>query len=362
MSDDVSTGSGFHNSTEVRADIDERLNSYFSDYFDKACALDASYGELWAVLRTVALAGGKRLRPYMTVLAYECYGGSDYWNILEVALAEELLHLSLLVHDDIIDKDFVRHGVRNVAGQYRIKYASPERSQEESNHFASAAALLGGDLLLSASHTQILASGFSDKDKAAVLGLFREVTFEVAAGQHLDMEAVLRPVTDSEPLRIARHKTAGYSFVGPLTCGAMLAHAPSADMVTLKQIGYDTGVAFQLMDDLLGTFGDEQQTGKSSSNDLREGKRTVLMQETYKRATPGQHKRLQVLFGKADITDGEAGELRKIIKASGAKTEVETLARQYNLRALDGLKSLTLEGLGRERLQELIMQASHRQH
>lgn len=356
------TETSAHSSAAVKADIDERLNIYFSGRFNKADVLDSSYGELWAVLRTVALAGGKRLRPYITVLAYECYGGNDYQSILQVALAEELLHLSLLIHDDIADSDYVRHGVLNVAGQYQRKYGVTGRSGKVSDHFANMAALMGGDLLLSAAHTQIFSSGFSSPDKAAVLELLGEVAFEVAAGQHLDMEAVLQAVPDSDPLHIARHKTAGYSFVGPLLCGAMLAHAPMSDRKILRRIGYDTGIAFQLMDDLLGTFGDEAQTGKSNSHDLREGKRTLLAKEAFSLASPRQQVSLRELFGKVSLTDEEVEQLREIMIASGAKAKVESMAQHYNLQALGGVKLLALGEPARNRIRDLIVQTTHRKY
>lgn len=360
MSHTLALQTGFHSPLEVKADIDERLSNYFSTRGQAAGELDPSYADLWAAIQTLAMAGGKRLRPYMVVLAYECYGGTDYQGVLDVALAHELLHLSLLIHDDIADKDYVRHGVLNVAGQYRRKYAE-HQSSDTAAHFANAAALMAGDLLLSAAHTQVFASHFATDDKVAVLELFSQLTFEVAAGQHLDMEAVLQPIAETKPLRIVRYKTAGYSFKGPLVCGAMLAHAPASDSAHLEQLGHSLGAAFQLSDDLLGVFGNEKLTGKSSSNDLREAKRTLLAQITDQRLTGDDYEAFGRLFGKPDLNDEEASELRALMVGCGAKAEVEARIEQYRNEAVTALDGLSISEQARAQLEQLVSRVTDRQ-
>jgi geranylgeranyl pyrophosphate synthase len=349
-----------HNPSEVKADIDARLEDYFSRRLEEAEVIDKHYGELWEAMRTLTLAGGKRLRPYMAVLSYEAYGGDDYDSILEIAMAEELLHLALLVHDDIIDKDYVRHGVSNVAGQYRLRYAAPRRAAAVVDHFANAAALIAGDLLLAAAHTQVLASGFNDADKLQVLRIIEQSTFEVGGGQHLDMEAVLNDLAQADPLRVARYKTAGYSFAGPLVAGAVLARAPTTDIGLVRQIGYDAGIAFQLSDDILGVFGDQSQTGKSNSNDLREGKRTLLAKEAYERAAPAQRKVFDELFGSPKLTEGQAQQLRDIITGTGALAQVEALARRYSSQANASLELLSIDAMSKRHVKDFLRQVSQR--
>lgn len=349
-----------HSPSEVKADINKRLDGYFSRRLNEAEEIDKRYGELWEAIRTLALAGGKRLRPYMTVLGYEAYGGDDYESALDMAMAEELLHLALLVHDDIIDKDYVRHGVLNIAGQYRRRYGESRQSAAAVDHFANAAALTAGDLLLAAAHTQVLASGFTDADKLQILKIIERSTFEVGGGQHLDMEAVLGNLTEVDPLRVARYKTAGYSFAGPLVTGATLAHAPTTDVGRLRQIGYDAGIAFQLADDILGIFGDEAQTGKSTSNDLREGKRTLLAKEAYVRATAAQRKVFDESFGDARLTAEQAQQLRDIIVDTGALSEVEAMARQYGHQASEAVGSLSVDAASKRRIKDFLVQVSQR--
>lgn len=351
-----------HDSSKVKADIDARIESYFSSRREEAEAIDKRYGELWGAMSSLALTGGKRLRPYMTVLSYEAYGGEDYDSILEVAMAEELLHLALLIHDDIIDRDYVRHGGLNVAGQYRQRYAVSQRPGAVIDHFANAAALTAGDLLLAAAHTQVLASGFGDADKLHVLRIMERSTFEVGGGQHLDMEAVLGGLKQADPLTVARYKTAGYSFVGPLTTGIMLAHAPAADIDRVRQIGHNAGIAFQLSDDILGVFGDEIQTGKSSSNDLREGKRTLLAKEAYERATPARRKTFDKLFGRPELSDAQAQQLRDIITDTGALTEVEALAQRHNEQANVSVELLSVDAAAKQRIKSFLSQISQRKH
>lgn len=350
-----------HDVTSVRVEIDRLLSEFFIDQVSQATILDPAYGELWASLQTIAEAGGKRLRPYLTVLGYEAYGGKNYESILQIGLTQELLHLALLVHDDIADKDYIRHGVVNVAGVYRQKYSLQADTSADADHYASSSALLAGDLALSAAHSLILESQFPLEAKAAALAFMRRTTFEVAAGQLLDMEAALAAGhSTADYLKIARLKTASYSCVGPLLTGAMLAGALAADLDYLEAFAYDLGVSFQLADDLLGVFGDELKTGKSASNDIREGKRTYLAQQAFLLADNQQLQKLQEYFGKPDLTLNQAETVRQIMEKSGAKASSELLLQRYADQALRALAQLHINDSGRRQLVDFVSKVASR--
>lgn len=342
-----------HSSRTVRDDINRSLEAYFAARINQAANIDDSYSLMWQFIRHVSQAGGKRLRPYLTVLTYEMYGGRDYRAILQIAMAQELLHLALLIHDDIADKDDVRHGVLNVGGQYKQRYSKLSRASSDIDHHANASALLAGDLLLSETHALVFESDFAPAACADVARLLRRATFEVAAGQLLDMEAAIG-VGDAGPMTIARYKTASYSFVCPIMCGATLSRASQGELAKLNQLGYDCGIAFQLADDLLGVFGDEEKTGKSSSNDLREAKHTYLLEQAWLLADASQKRQLQAIVGNSDITPSQAETARKIFVDCGAKEAAEAMLAEYGRRAMMAVDDLAADPAGRQQLSDLI--------
>ena len=260
---------------------------------------------------------------------------------MPVALAWELLHLAMLIHDDIIDSDLIRYGVNNIAGSYREIYQATNSVIDQQERLATGAALLAGDLALSAVHELILSCNLPTPMKLQAHRYLTNTIIDVVGGQLLDMEAPLYALPQADPMLIARFKTASYSFVGPLMTGALLAGASDADCAAMKRLGEVLGCGFQLQDDLLGVFGHASITGKSIKRDLSEGKCTYLMQQTFALAAPGDVDVLQALVGKEDLTDTEADTVREIIVRCGAKKQTQDLVRTYadQARAVaDGLR------------------------
>lgn len=318
---------------EVRQEVNKSLAEFFDERIALTSGLSMQYGRLWRVLARFSQAGGKRLRPYMVVLAYRCFGGTNTKSALPAAMAWELLHLCMLIHDDIIDNDLVRYGVHNIAGSYREIYQGLGSDSARQNHLADASALLAGDLALSAAHEVIVECDLPAQMKLEIQRFLSRATFTVAGGELLDTEAALYPMKDADALLIARLKTASYTFVGPLITGAALAGASAADCEGIEKLGEALGCAYQLQDDLLGVFGNPLLTGKTAQGDISEGKRTYLMQQAFQSASPDDIAVLERLVGKPDLTEEEAGTVRDIIERSGARKRTEELAYSYVLEA-----------------------------
>jgi geranylgeranyl diphosphate synthase, type II len=306
----------------VRRDVNILLSQVLSERTNEAVAASERYAALWQATESYMLAGGKRIRPYLTVLGYQLYGGSEYDKILHVAAAQEMLNQAMLIHDDIIDKDYVRYGVPNVAGQF-LEYYRKERkfSPEQSRHYADSAALLAGDMSIAEAYMLLRAAKFSPEQTLALHDLLHEAIFTVVGGELLDSETFGAHIESTDPLTIVRLKTAVYSVVVPLASGAYLGGADDDDILALRRFGNKLGMAYQLADDVLGVFGDEAVTGKSTMGDLRDGKHTFMMQQTWRRASLSQRKTLGRLFGKSNLTESEANDIRHIIIDSGAKSE-----------------------------------------
>lgn len=341
---------------EARASIDAALQKYYAAKQANAAAIAPSYEHLWKTLAKVSGAGGKRLRPYMILLAYKAYGGKQ--DILAVAAAWELLHVCLLVHDDIIDRDYVRHGQPNIAGAYLKTYAH----SADREHYANSAALIGGDLALTGAYDLVLQSSLSSEQKLVAMQAFCDCLFVEGGGELLDTESVMHPVQQVDAEKIAYLKTAKYSFIDPLALGARLADASKQELAKIEAFGESVGIGFQLADDLLGMFGDQKVTGKSATGDLREGKRTMLLQEIMNRATATERDRLESIIGRPDVTESEAGYIRRLAASNGAKQAVEDRIAHHSKQSATSLSTLTIPPAFHDALQQLATMALRRTH
>lgn len=312
-----------HSLAAVRQDINDFLTAYYETQAIRAREVHADYGVLWDTMTRHHQAGGKRFRPFLVVMAYEALGGQRYSRVLPVAASLELLHTALLIHDDIIDRDSVRHGQPNIAGLYQRRYEPLIKQAAERRHFATSAALLAGDLLLSDAYKLIQDSIWPQQVKAGAANLLNEALYGVIGGELLDTEAVLLDSSNVDSFLIAEQKTALYSCIVPLAMGGVLAGAVPSAITTLREVGRALGIAFQFSDDLLGTFGTESQTGKTTLGDIREGKRTYLLQTTYELASKAQLKTLDRIIGNPRCTPAMAQTAREIMQSSGARARVE---------------------------------------
>lgn len=353
--DQLSTDTSF---TEFKNSLEQVLQDYCVVQLKKATVQGGGYDELWNSIIRLIKAGGKRLRPYLVAQAYSMYDGEEKLNILPVAAAHELLHLSMLVHDDIIDRDDIRYGILNVSGAYKQRYKHIE--VPDSNHHASSAALLAGDVLLSSAYDIILNSRLDASSKVIAAQQIARSVFAVVGGELLDMESVLYELESADPLMIAEYKTAVYSFVGPLQSGALLAGAPEEDCVMLGNYGINLGMAFQLADDMLGVFGDAEITGKSVVSDIKEGKRTYLMQQAYRLATPEQLIVLDKYVGLQSITSEQAEIVRNILQESGALEATRQKIKELSGLAADALTGLRVTAGSIVPLQDLILTVTER--
>lgn len=328
--------------------IDAHLLSLLHDRATQAAQISPFYASLWQKIITLYAAGGKRLRPYLTLLAYQAFGGQHLDRVIPAAAAQELLHQAMLIHDDVIDRDLVRYGVRNVTGQYDDEYDPLLKEVGERRHFAESAAILAGDLLISEAHAHVATSPIEPSQVAAAQHTLTAAIFHVVGGELLDTEASFRPNGAIDALTVATQKTASYSFVGPLTMGAILAGANDDQLSALKELGNSVGIAFQLRDDLIGIFGDETVTGKSTDGDLREGKRTLLIDEFHKRSDDAQKQEFNRHFGKADATEEEIQSLRDLLEVTGTRAAVESYIENYELQTAEQLDHLEISAQYRE--------------
>jgi len=340
--------------SESKEMLDAFIAPLLQQRIEEARRISPHYETLWQDIQKLYSAGGKRLRSYMTLLTYETFSTRSFTSILPAAAAQELLHLAMLIHDDIIDRDDIRYGVKNISREYRDHYEEIIEDIDDRRHYAQSAAMLAGDLLISEAYVLITET---DAPAPAILSaqrLLSRAMFQVIGGELLDTEAAFRGADSADPLVIAEQKTASYSFVSPFLMGATLAEATPAQLEILQRFGEQLGIAYQLRDDIIGVFGDEELTGKSTDSDIKEGKRTLLIEEFYKLSSEAQRTTFDALFGRHDLTDSDIAAVKSLLEESGAQQAVEDLIAAYQVHTHALLDTLEMDEPHRAQFSALI--------
>ncbi|MDF2824712.1 MAG: geranylgeranyl pyrophosphate synthase [Mycobacterium sp.] len=367
--------------SELAGAVTEQLRSYLRERRGSAVYIGTEYDGLIAALEQFVLRGGKRLRPLFAYWGWravvpEPSGGaasgavSDKGtddnrmdtDILRLFGALELLQACALVHDDVIDDSATRRGWPTV----HVHFADLHRTQGwrgSPGQFGLSAAILLGDLSLCWADDIIATAPLSTDAHRRVQRVWSDIRTEVLGGQFLDIVSESSGAEDIESaMRVNRFKTASYTIARPLQLGAAAAADRPDVQAIFHEVGNDLGVAFQLRDDVLGVFGDPAVTGKPSGDDLRSGKRTVLLAEAMTRAEksdPLAAKLLRTSVG-TDLTEPQVRELCQVIEAVGALAAVETRIETLTRRATDMLVTAPISVQAKIGLAELARLVSNR--
>ncbi|MBQ5635109.1 MAG: polyprenyl synthetase family protein [Alistipes sp.] len=264
---------------------------------------------LYNPIRYALDEGGKRMRPVLTLLAYNLYA-DDVERALPAAMAVEIFHNFTLLHDDIMDNAAVRRGRPSVYAKW-----------------GNNVAILSGDVMLIEAYKQL--QGIADNHLPQVLERFNTMASQVCEGQQYDMDFESRQkVAVVEYMNMIELKTAAL-LSGSMTIGAILAGASESDVNKIYRAATEVGLAFQLQDDLLDSYGDER-LGKKIGGDILEGKKTYLMIISLSHATEQQREVLRTTHLRKDLTDEQKISMVKAIYDElGAPAMTE---QQINLR------------------------------
>jgi geranylgeranyl diphosphate synthase type I len=332
----------------VRSNVDLRLATWLDARVALAEGRGAAVGAVADALRQLALRGGKRLRAVLLAAAYVGCGGEGGVEAVAMACVSlELLQVYLLVHDDWMDGDATRRGGPSVPALMRGLFDGARGDW---------ASVLAGDLASAWSKEALFEVPLPPE---RVLGAARALATaeeDVVEGQLLDVEGAAAGLSEVERVHVL--KTASYSTVGPVAMGARLAGATEASVGALRAYAEPLGIAFQLRDDVLGTFGDALAMGKPAGNDVRTGKRTAVLVDAL--ASGRSRDALARVFGSADATDGDVRAAVDALERDGARERVE--ARIAALVALSrrALAETTLTGAGRAVLEGAVVALTER--
>jgi geranylgeranyl diphosphate synthase, type I len=327
------------------------------------------------------LAGGKRFRALFCYWSWvgamgtadvqqtEAQRQNSATAIVGITAALEMFHAAALVHDDLLDQSDTRRGAPAVHKRFEALHSasgwagSPER-------FGVAGSVLVGDLMLGWSSEifgNALLAAPNTSIESACRTEFSKMRVEVMAGQYLDVleenSATTRPAEEAfgRANRVMLYKTAKYSIEAPLLIGAAFAGAEAGLLRGLSAFGIPLGMAFQLRDDILGVFGDPAVTGKPAGDDLREGKRTVLVALTREALSPSIGRIFDELLSSRELEPEQIGFLQQTIKESGALAKTERMMEELADESLNALESLDLEPTAKEQLRGLALKVINRQ-
>jgi geranylgeranyl diphosphate synthase, type I len=345
--------------TRVQKVLDEHLHQ-------QARKLGPLGPDLEPLLETIAdlASGGKRLRPAFCYWGWRAAGGDDVPGIVEAASAFELFQAAALLHDDVMDDSDTRRG-RPAAHRRMAALHRQHGWVGDGERFGTAAAVLAGDLCLAWSDELLTRCGLPAADVARARPMFELMRTQLMGGQYLDVLEQVLPEdqgggTIERARRVIRYKSAKYSIEHPLLIGGLLAGAGPGLLASYSAYALPLGEAFQLRDDVLGVYGDPEQTGKPAGDDLREGKRTVLVAEALAAADPDQAAALRRGLGDRGLGLGGVTELREVISRTGAVDRVEALVAELVEQARAALASADVPDHPREVLTLLIDAATAR--
>jgi geranylgeranyl diphosphate synthase, type I len=340
----------------VQAAVDAEISTQYrvlSEIGDDLTPLVEAIGAL--------LQGGKRLRAAFLYWGYRAGGGADNEAVIRAATAMELFQAAALLHDDVMDNSDTRRGMpaahRRLADEHEAAGWTGS-----GDRYGVAGAILAGNLCLTWSDEVFATSGFTIPELTRARPVFDRMRTQLMGGQFLDVLESVRGWDDlsteqriASARRVIRYKSAKYTIEHPLLIGASAAGVSEPDRAALSTYGLDLGEAFQLRDDVLGVFGDPVQTGKPAGDDLREGKRTVLVALALDHADPPVVALFEKLLGLDDLDETGVDELRGAISASGALERVERMIQDLTASAHAAVLSTTgLTEQGRAALAALI--------
>ncbi len=313
---------------------------------------------------------GKMLRGCVVCLAAGIVDGEIPEGVYRAGAAMELFQSGLLIHDDIMDRDFFRRGAPSVFNQY-LEAARASGTGDE-YHLSEALGICAGDVALFLGFELLgsLAGGPASRlfaraaTELAYVGIAQmadvlggTVTDDLVPGSPMD--TLLRTDNPEKAvLDLYRYKTGRYTFSLPLSVGATLGGAGGELLDSLDRLGEDLGILFQLKDDEIGLFGDEDEIGKPVGTDIREGKKTLFRLYLFENAGPGEREKLREIFGNRDAEDAQIKIVMDAMTAHGVRERVRQTAAGFAEKAGSAVGRLRGIDPGRKRLLEELIDYS----
>ena len=327
--------------TDFSLVVANRTKKFIEAQKEEAINIDITLVRSLQKLEDFVMRGGKALRPFLVKLGFELAGGQVSERLEIAAASIDLHHKHILILDDIADRDEERYGGPTLEYAYHVFFEKDKDKEHHSRSFA----MLDGVWLGALAREMLLTSGFEPQKLLNIIHILNTTMYaQTLAGWQIHMLGTIQPLSKSTPQEFIKGLelvTAKYTFEGPLMIGLMLAENQDDTLViNLKSYAKYVGTAFQIQDDILGLFGESKITGKPVGNDVREGKKTLLLQDAYKSSSNEDCDFLEKVTGKINITSEEIKRVQQIVIDSGALEKSKQMSREMIDEGIASLESL----------------------
>jgi geranylgeranyl diphosphate synthase type I len=317
--------------SEVAEQVNDRLVALFDEKLADAQRCSPRAHELVEAVAALTMRGGKRLRPLAMYAGYRATAApgarTDWDAVAALGASIELLQSYLLIQDDWMDDDLERRGGPSTHAALSRQYNDVK--------LGASLAMLAGDVAMGFAIELLHTTRFPARRMHEAFATYMNVHFEVVCGQQLDL------LGHEDVALVHNLKTGSYTVRGPITLGALLGNASDHQLQAIAPFAGPLGLAFQLRDDLLGTFGDSQTTGKPTGRDLRQGKKTALVAAARARMSAAERELLDNVLGNPDAASDAVEALKYAMQRCGARLHVETELDQHLSAARSALTSST---------------------
>lgn len=308
--------------------INEILEGEIKRYKDN-CFIKESLEELKRLSK-----GGKRVRGYLIKLGQMLFGKDDD-SYIDIAAAIEIFQTAILIHDDVIDEADKRRGLDTINAKY-------------AGQIGISKAICIGDLGFFISYNIINNANISDDLKIEIMKVYSKTLYNTVNGEIIDVELPLKSLEyhkkmdDKLIYDIYVNKTAWYTIIGPILIGASSANASSLDKEKLMKMGENLGIAFQIKDDLLGLYSEDDSMGKTL-NDIKEGKQTIIYKYAIDHANKEEIEIINKYYGNSCVTIDENKIITDLFIKLGAKENAEKLELEYTKKGIDIINSMDVK-------------------
>ncbi|MGP6294577.1 polyprenyl synthetase family protein [Caldiplasma sukawensis] len=326
----------------------EKINAALSDYFNSIIPSirDKNMEKVVEELKRYTIEGGKRLRPIFVVQTFKMLGGTSE-EIYKAAISFELSQSFFLIHDDIMDKSDLRRGKKS----FHRRMEDLIGDIKEREHMGMSLAIVAGDLAVDYTYDALIRADFPLELKIKAIKEMTETIKVTGYGEGLDMlSSAGIKLKSNDLVRIHLRKTARYTIEGPMVMGAYLSGNEN-QIKLIRAYGNLAGLAFQLVDDIIGLYGTDEEIGKPAKSDVNEGKQTLLMIKAMEHDNGRFKNDIERILSSGNVTDEEFNYVRQIVIKTGSlefsKRLVENLA--------DSAKKYLAKIEGKEENKEFLM-------
>ncbi|MFX1409986.1 MAG: polyprenyl synthetase family protein [Promethearchaeota archaeon] len=329
--------------TEYAKNYIPKINSAIKLIYDKKLnSLENSFlKDYYSELKDYFLSGGKRIRPLLCIATFNAFTTNIDNKIIFPSVGTEFLHNASLIHDDIIDKDDFRRGKPAFHFRFRKYHQQYNLKKMNALDFGNSIGIIGGDSAFFMGLEAYLFNEFERDINLKAIQYYEQAFIDVANGVLIETDMVNKKnLTISDYINMISLKT-GALIEKSMLIGANYARVNDEYLSYLSTYGINLGIVFQIIDDILGTFGDEKVTGKPTDGDIREGKKTCLLIEALNKLEDNKKKILEAIIEKPEMEDKDVQEVKDLFLESDIVDSCKNLATSFFNEAKDALNKLT---------------------